>query len=234
MKLSTVFAALVVALLLVSAVYAQQQERRRPVPALTNDDITSAPSRPLREEKVNRTISAGPLRDARTVLESALTTMGEVSSVRTRMLTNLPSGPRDVVIESIKPDRVHVISAEGEMIVIGSKFYLKRGGAWEVTSMPAGAAQSEAGFDFRAFVKQMIVKSSVRITGQVLGDQVIDGVDTIAYEFTVTDRAESGKIQMSVGKEDGYIRRMSLVGGPVDIKIWFTNMNEPFSIEPPM
>jgi hypothetical protein len=80
----------------------------------------------------------------------------------------------------------------------------------------------------------MIVKSSVRITGQVLGDQVIDGVDTIAYEFTVADRAESGKIQMSVGKEDGYIRRMSLLGGPVDIKIWFTNMNEPFSIEPPM
>ena len=160
--------------------------------------------------------------------------MGEVNSLRTRMQTFLPSGQREILIESMKPDRIHVISPYGEMIAIGRKFYMKSNGAWEVTPVPAGGAQSDAGFDFRTFVKEMIAKANVRITGQVLGGQMIDGVETVAYEFSVTDGSETGTIQVSVGKEDGYIRQMFLSGGAVDIKIWFTKINEQLSIEPPM
>lgn len=236
-RASIVSTALVVVVLLAPAVDAQRQEPRRPgAPVLTNDDVLS-PRAPhsLPDESIDRTNQSGsPLRNARTVLESALTKMIEVSSVRTRMQTSLPTGQREILIESMKPDRAHIISSDGEMIVIGRQFYLKSSEGWQVTSMPAGSAQSDAGFDFRTFVKQMIGKSSVRITGHLLGGQMIDGVDTVAYEFAVTDGSESGTIQVSVGKEDGYMRRMSLSEGAVGIKIWFTNINEQFSIEPPM
>jgi hypothetical protein len=83
-------------------------------------------------------------------------------------------------------------------------------------------------------LKQLVGKSGVRITGVFLGVQSIDGVDAEAYEFAVTDGSENGTIQLSVGKEDGYIRRMSVSEGAFGIKIWFTNLDEQFSIEPPM
>jgi hypothetical protein len=120
------------------------------------------------------------------------------------------------------------------MIQIGGKFYLKSNGEWQVTSLPASDAQSDSGLDFRTFVKEMIGKSGLRITGQLLGDQLLDGVDTAVYEFAVTDGSQTGTIQISVGKKDGYMRRMSLSGDGLGIKLWFTNINEPLSIEAPM
>jgi len=160
--------------------------------------------------------------------------MGEVNSLRTRIETSLAAGVREVLIESVRPDRMHITSAEGEMIQIGGKFYLKSGGEWQVKSLPAGGAQSDSGFDFRTLVKQMITKSGLRLTGQLLGDQVVDGVDTTVYEFAVTDGSQTGTIQLSVGKKDGYMRRMSLNGGGLGIQLWFTNINEQLSIEAPM
>jgi len=203
---------------------------------LTNEDVSSpSAAHSVPEESVNRTNLSGSLvRNPRAVLEGALTKMSDVDSVRTRLQTTLPEGQMELLIESMKPDRIHVISPYGEMIGIGRKFYVKSAGGWEVKSEPLGGAQSEA-FDIRAFLKQMTAKlSGVRLTGQVLGSQMIDGVETVVYEFAVTDASESGTVQMSVGKDDGYIRRMSLSGGSLSIRIWYTNINEQFSIEPPM
>ncbi|MFY9570719.1 MAG: hypothetical protein WAV20_04915, partial [Blastocatellia bacterium] len=187
------------------------------------------------EDVVTRTGGSGsPVRNAGATLQSMLTRMSEVNSLRTRLQTFMPTGQSEAMIESVKPDRMHVTSPYGEMIQIGRKLYMKTAAGWEVRSMPAGGAQSDAGFDFRTFVKQMTARSGVRITGQMLGSQMIDGVETLAYEFEVTDGSETGTMQVSIGKEDGYMRRISLSGGPVNIKIWFSNINEPLSIEPPM
>lgn len=226
-----------VLLLLVLTVDAQRQEPRRPAaPMLTNEDVLSpGAAHSVAEESVSRTnLTGSPLRNARAVLESALIKMGEVNSLRTRMQTSLPAGHAEILIESMKPDRTHVIFPSGEMITIGRKFYVKSTGGWVVTSAPRGGALSKPVFDPQTFLKEMLSKfSSVRITGKVLGDQMIDGIETVAYEFTVTDASETGTIQVSVGKKDGYLRHMFL-SGPVDIKIWYTNINEHISIEPPM
>jgi len=131
----------------------------------------------------------------------------------------------------MKPDRMHVTSPYGEMISIGRKFYVKGTGGWSVTS--GNAMQSDAGLDFRALVKQFIEKSRVTITGYLLGPQTVDGIDTTAYTFEVTDGREFGKIELYVGK-DGYIRQMFLSEGAVNLKLWFNDLNEPLSIEPPM
>jgi hypothetical protein len=236
MKRVSTLSLVVSVVLLLAAVEGRSQEARRPkAPALTSDDVVSqAPARAIAEESVTRPGPSGaPLRNARTVLESALTKMAEVNSVRIRMQASLPTGEREVLIESVKPDRAHITSPEGEMIIIGRKFYLKSGGTWQVTSAPSGGAQSDAGFDIRTVVKEAIGKAGVSITGQILGDQTVDGVNTVAYEFAVNDRSETGKIQVSVGKDDGYIRRMLLSSGGFGIKVWFSNINEQFSIEPP-
>ena len=236
-RISSASTAVIIVVLLALAVDAQRQEPRPPgAPVLTNDDVLSPrAAHPLPDDNISGTDQSGsPLRNARTVFESALSKMVEVNSVRTRMQTSLPSGEREILIESMKPDRMHIISSDFEMIVIGRKSYLKSNEGWQVTSMPAGGAQSDAALDFRTLLKQMLSKSGVRMTGQVLGGENIDGVDTVAYEFAVTDGSETGTIQLSVGKEDGYMRRLSLSGGAVGIKIWFTNINERFSIEPPL
>jgi hypothetical protein len=227
----------VAALLLTASIDVRSQEPRRPrAPALTSEDVLTPRSvHPLPDESISRTSPSGaPLRNARTVLESALTKMGEINSLRTRLQASMPTGQREVMIESIKPDRAHIVSSDGEMIVIGRKFYMKNSAGWQVTSLPAGGAQSDSGLDFRTIVKQLIGKPGVRVTGQVLGTQSIDGVDAIAYEFAITDGSETGTIQLSVGKEDGYMRRMALSGGALGIKVWFTDINEQFSIDPPM
>jgi hypothetical protein len=236
-RISTLSTAVAVVLLSVLAVGAQRQEPRRPAsPMLTNDGVSSpGAAHSLPEESVTPTnLSGSPVRNPRAVLESAITKMGEVNSVRTRVQGTLPEGEREILIESMKPDRLHVISPFGEVIAIGNKLYVKNTGRWEVTTLPSASAQSQAGFDFRAMMKQMLAKSSVRMTGQILGSQMIDGVDTLAYEFALTEGSDTGTIQVSVGKADGYMRRMSVSGGGVSFRIWFTNINEQFSIEPPM
>ena len=80
----------------------------------------------------------------------------------------------------------------------------------------------------------MIGKAGVRITGQVVGEHTLDGVEAFAYEFEVTDGSESGRLQLSVGKKDGYMRRMSLSGDGIVMKISFSKINEQLSIEAPM
>ena len=207
---------------------------------LTNEDVLSpGAAHSLPEESVTRTnLSGSPLPNPRAVLQSALTKMGDVNSVRTRLQTTLPDGQTELMIESMKPDRIHVISTFGEMIGIGRKFYVKSAGGWVVKSEPLGGAEAEVLFDFRTFLKQLMDKmvklSGIRITGQVLGSQMLDGVETVVYEFAVTDASETGSVQISVGKGDGYIRRIFILGGSVSIRMWYTNINEHFSIEPPM
>jgi hypothetical protein len=220
-----------------------QQSRPSRAPSLTSDDLLSpGASSSARPEERLPTHSRGPaLQNARSVLEKAMSKMSEVRSVRIRMQTVLPSGPREILIETIAPDRMHLVSAEGEMIVIGSTFYLKSDGAWQVSKVPGSFPGKDSGFEFGTLVKQFITKSGVRITGHSLGDFVLDGVDTSGYEFEVSDRSETGSIQLSVGKQDGYIRRLS-ISGPTFVEggsgltmtVWFTNINEPLSIQPPM
>jgi hypothetical protein len=223
-------------LLVVLSANAQRPEPARPrAPMLTNEDVLSpaeANSQP--EESLRRTNAGSPLRNPRPMLESVLNKMAEVNSMRTRLQTFTAEGQKEILIERTKPDRMHVITTYGEMIAIGRKFYAKKSGVWEVTPTPAGAVQSDPGFDFLTLVKQTIGKSSVRVTGQLLGSQMVDGTDTVAYEFGIVDGAETGTLQVGVGKADGFLRRLYLKAGPLDIRVWFTNINERLSIEPPL
>jgi len=233
-RTSLITATLISILISVSTSIAQQEKPRRPAaPMMTTDDWLTPRSGnlPPIESDVLTTTKGSPVKNPRAILENAITKMSELNSVRTRMQSLLPSGSIDVVIESMKPDRMHVTSPYGEMISIGRKFYVKGTEGWSVTS--GNAPQSDAGLDFRALIKQFIEKSRVTITGYLLGPQTVDGIDTVAYTFEVNDGNEFGKIDLYLGK-DGYIRQMFLSGRALNLKMWFNNLNEPLSIEPPM
>ncbi|HEU4390597.1 MAG TPA: hypothetical protein VFV34_22530, partial [Blastocatellia bacterium] len=179
--------------------------------------------------------SGSPVPNPRAVLESVLKKMSQARAVRTRMLTALPSGERLLKIESVKPDRVHIIAPDGEMIIIGRKLYSTFGqGTWQVTPLPAGGGSEAGAFDFQAFIREMMSKTGVSITGQILGDETVDEVEAVAYEFTVTDGKETGVMQVSVGKQDGYMRRLFLLGDAISLKIWFSDINGDLSIEAPI
>jgi hypothetical protein len=121
------------------------------------------------------------------------------------------------------------------MIFIEGKLYSRTGaGTWDAREMPPGGAQSVAGVDFVRFLKSLLNKSRVRVAGQILGSESLDGIETIAYEFTVSDNSETGTIQVSVGKDDGFMRKLFITGGPVVVRAWFTDINESISIEPPL
>ena len=233
-RMSLIATTLISTLIFVSLAFAQQGQPRRPAaPMMTSDDVLTPRSANPQfiEPDVLTTTKGSPVKNPRAILENALSKMSELNSVRTRMQSVLPSGSIDVVIETMKPDRMHVTTPYGEMISIGRKFYVKGSEGWSVTS--GNAQQSDAGLDFRAMIKQFIEKSRVTVTGYLLGPQTVDGIDTVAYTFEVNDGNEFGIIVVYLGK-DGYIRQMFLSGRAVNLKMWFNNLNEPLSIEPPM
>ncbi len=233
-RMSLIAATLISTLTLVPLAFAQQGQPRPPAsPKMTDEDFFSPRSSnlPKIESDFLTTTKGSPVKNPRAILENAITKMSELNSVRTRMQSLMPSGSIDVIIESMKPDRIHVTSPYGEMISIGRKFYVKGTDGWSVTS--GNAAQSDAGLDFSALIKQFIEKSRVTITGYLLGSQTVDGIDTTAYTFEVTEGKEFSKIELFLG-DDGYMRQMFLSGRAVNLKLWFNNLNEPLSIEPPM
>jgi hypothetical protein len=178
--------------------------------------------------------SGAPVRNPRSVLENALIKMTGVRSLRVQLQLTLPTGAREVVVETVKPDRMRVTAPDGEFLLIGQNYYYRlAGGAWQVTTSKSALDTPASALDYSTFVKQMLGTPGITLTGRVLGEEAVDGFETVAYEFTVTDGAESGTIAASIGKNDGFLRRLFISGAGLSMKAWFTNINESFTIETP-
>ena len=218
---------------------AQQQQPVRPVsPRLSNEDlpssgVTNVPVEPDARPTVNSK-SGAPVRNPRSVLENALTNLTGVRSLRARLQMTLPTGAREVLAETVKPDRMRVTAPDGEIVVIGQDYYYRpAGGDWQVTRSRSALDSAGSALDYSALVKQLLNGGGVTITGRVLGEEAIDGFETVVYEFTVTDRAETGTITASIGKGDGFLRRLFVSGPGVTMRAWFTSINQNFTIEKP-
>lgn len=141
----------------------------------------TGPVRTLTEDSIRPTnLSGSPVANARAALDGVLAKMEEASSIRIRLQVPVAGRQREIVVESVKPDRLHVSSPDSEFIMIGHKFYVKGRDGWQVMSTPASVDQSDSGSYFSTFVRNLLLaKSNLQITGQILGEQVIDGVDTM-------------------------------------------------------
>ncbi len=217
----------------------QQQQPVRPgSPRLSNEDLPSSgvanvPVEPDARPTVTSNTGA-PVRNPRSVLENALTNLTGVKSLRMRLQMTLPTGGRELVAETVKPDRMRVTAPEGEIVMIGRDYYYRpAGGDWQVTRSRSALDPAGSALDYSALLKQMLNTAGVTITGRVLGEEAIDGFETVVYEFTVTDRAETGTITASIGKGDGFLRRLFMSGPGVSLRAWFTSINENLTIERP-
>jgi len=205
---------------------------------MTSDDLSSKGSdsfAPETESNISPTANSGStVTNALALLKGALTRNAGVRSVRTRLQLSSPNGTREMTIETVKPDRTHLVAPDGEIIVIGKSYYHKpAGGAWQVSNSNTALAASNAALDFRTFIQDALSEPGVTVTGKILGEEMIDGVQTAAYELTVSDSKESGTIQVWIGKSDGYIRRMFMSGPSFAMRVWCSAINENFAIQAP-
>jgi hypothetical protein len=239
MKRALVSSAASLCLFLITPADGQESTQRLRTPQLSTEDLKSRANsaetkKPEDEVKVSKSRRT-PVQNARAILHNALSDLAQARSLRMRIEMKLPAGGGEGIVEIVKPDRIRAIRADTEIIAIGGNVYLRsEGGPWQRTSAPAGGPRSVAGLDLPAFLDGLLRKSGARVTGRTIGDEVVDGYDTVAYEFTVSDNDDTGTIQLSIGKADGIPRRMSMVGPGIDVKVWFSSINENLSIEPPM
>ena len=229
---------LLTALPLLITAQQQQQPVRPGSPRLSNEDllsprVTNVPVEPDAQPTVTSKTGA-PVRNPRSVLENALTKLSGARSLRTRLQMTLPTGEREVVAETVRPDRMRVTAPDGEIVVIGQDYYYRpAGGDWQITKSRSALGPAGSTGDYSAFVKQMLNTTGVTITGRLLGEEALDGFETVVYEFTVTNGAETGTITASIGKGDGFLRRLIMSGSGLTLKVWFTSINENFTIERP-
>lgn len=175
-----------------------------------------------------------PIRNPLAVLRGALSRMNRVTSLRTRLQFSSSDGSRDLTAEMVKPNRMRIIAPDAEIIVIGHGYYIKRAGEdWQATKSTTALSLSAPVLDYAQFVNKMLATPGLSITGRLVGDEVIDGYTTVAYEFTVTEGKERGIIEACVGKDDGFLRRLFLFAPSLTLKAWFTGINETFTIEEP-
>ena len=223
---------------------AQQQAPPKPrVPRLTTEDVQSPKSERdwsvIPDESAGKRGALGGVEPAdanvpnpRLLMEKMLAGLAEVKSLRIRARLTMPSGQRDLFIETIRPDRTRVTSSDMEIVVIGRTSYFRQaGGAWQTTAIPASAvAQLNVGPEA---LKQLVNTPGVSMSARIVGADLIEGVETVAYEFTVSDRDGTGTIEASIGKSDGLVRQLFITGPGVQMKMWFSGINESLTIEPP-
>ena len=240
-------AALSAVLIALSAfqVFAQEQAPPRPrTPRLTTEDVESSKAgRELRgatdevetrpAEKGKGESAAAKVSNPRQVLEQMFTRLGAAKSVRIRSRISTPNGELETVVENVKPDRARVVSQDSEFIVIGCAFYMRRGGgAWQTSSMPASALD-QLNMGGAEVLKQLFSIPGVTMSARITRSEVIDGVDTVGYEFSITDRQGAGTIEAFVGKTDGLPRRLFVSGPGLNMKAWYSGFDDGITIEPP-
>jgi hypothetical protein len=118
------------------------------------------------------------------------------------------SGSQSGTVDIVKPSSRHVRSATGEIISIGSDFYLKRGNSgW--MKLPASAGASAAG----AFVNMETLGRKVSgstATATDLGMKSVDGETLHAYRVR-----DSGRHDVTVYiARDGFMHRADDVSRP--------------------
>ena len=120
------------------------------------------------------------------------------------------SGSQSVTVDLVKPSSRHVRSARGEIISIGSDFYLKRGNSsW--MKLPASASASAVG----TFENMESLGRKVNgATATDLGMKSVAGETLHAYRVT-----ETGGRQWTVyiGR-DGFVHRIASVSGPNGVR----------------
>ncbi len=134
------------------------------------------------------------------------------------------SASQSVTVDLVKPSSRHVRSATGEIISIGSDFYLKRGNnGW----MKLPASQSASAVATFANMESLGRKVN-GATATDLGMKSVDGGTLHAYRVTET----SGRQWTVYIGRDGFVHRIASVSGPNGVR--YSKFNAVSPIHAPM
>jgi hypothetical protein len=224
-------------LLSLPLVITAQQHSRPQSPRLSNDDLPPSGSAQPGELETITGLNGNtgtPVHNPLAVLRNSLTRMGTINSLRTHLQFSSTEGTREIIAEMIKPDRMRVTAPDAEVVVIGQTYYVRKPGEdWQVASSKSSLNMSVSALDYAQFLNKMLTTPGISVTGRAMGDEVVDGYTTVAYEFTITDGNQKGTIETAVGKDDGFLRRLFMYAPSMTLKAWFTGINEGFKIERP-
>jgi hypothetical protein len=224
--------------------FAQQQDApRRSTPRLTTEDVRSGRSGQAtaedRTDPVTSSANGETTRaesfDARALIKNAFSKLTTVNSLRTKIqITGGQTGREETLIETVRPNRLHLQNDLLETIVIGSTVYTKVGKEdWKVVNTPVPKQQ----FDPQNFMNSLLSSPNLKFIGKNLGKTTVDNVSTIVYEITedAANSADRETVLIWIGEADQLPRKIkvSKPNSPMQVTFWYSAFNA-VSIKAPL
>jgi hypothetical protein len=135
--------------------------------------------------------ASSPASDFDPVLDSLVKALQGVQSYRARItITAAQQDPVEYKIDHAMPDRIHFISDQVEMVMIGAANYSRsRGGAWAKSN----AEMPIIFTSLKNISQDLEANNSVRS----LGNEDLDGIATHIYQYNATMPPAPGTIESS-------------------------------------
>ncbi len=241
-------AALLFALALIlptNAAAQQSNTTKRKTPSLSTDDVRYGASSKVVETPIDpleipsEGNSKAPVIDARAIMKNAFAKLASVASLRTSIKVSAGSAAAtDMVIEVARPDRVHVINPQMEMVVIGSTAYLKvNGGEWQTTKIGSDQQQmNNLMINPADVIDRLFATPGLKLAARVVGKATLDSTATTVYEiFRLDDKNDDGTVRLWIGDSDKLPLKMEMSASKPAIKMSFrfSDFNSDFAINAP-
>jgi len=160
-------------------------------------------------------------------LTKAFTSWGSVKSFRARMsVSGAPAAAQTMTMEMVMPDRIHMTSAQFEMILIGNASYVKIGNTWQKMTLPQSVDVNQ----FKPGTWQTQIQGGLPDI-KILGPDTVDGVPTIVYQFSsAKSSGQEAATKVWIGVTDGFPHKIES-GTAV---MTFYDFNANIAINPPI
>lgn len=162
-------------------------------------------------------------------LLKSVTSWGSVKTFRVRMALSggVPAAAQNMTMEMVMPDRIHMTSAQFEMILIGNTSYVKIGPTWQKMSLPQSVDVNQ----FNPKTWQTTFQGLTAADIKLLGPDTVEGVPTIVYQFGSTGQGTAGAAtKVWVGVADGFPHKIESGGATMT----FYDFNANITINPPI
>ena len=165
--------------------------------------------------------AAPALADPKSDLMAAMVGMSKATSYH----MSISGRGRSMEADMALPGKMHMVSAQFEMIKIDSTMWMKMGGKWQQLSMP-GMAESMTGAVTQAIAMAHGSPDDMTVTDLGMKAPLSGGPPMHAY--SVTNKA--GKSPATIFVENGVLGEIDNTDGT---SVKFTRYNQPVDIQPP-
>ena len=184
---------------------------------------TEAPT--ATEEAEATEAPAAPSGDTKNVIAKSAADLKNLKSYRVKFIMEQEGGQAmETLVECVMPDKYHMVSDFGDMIIIGDDLYMKAGDDW--TKVPGGGAGTE--------MAEVGVTEEDILEAQLEGSEDVDGVPCHKYVYTTEVEGKTVEVMCWIGVEDGLPHKIvtKMESGMTMTQIPY-DFNADITIEPP-